>query len=447
MSQRTLSTGVRGAGLSRIVILVLAAVVGVAGPVQCQALPGSVTLGDVYRSLAARNPALQAARARAAAAGARIAPVRTLPAPRLQFGLMNRNLPGLGLSDPLGMNQIQLTQMIPFPGKLGAAGRSAQSQAYATDARAEDLHWELRGQAAMAFYEVYAVERSVEVALETQRLLRDIATTAQTMYAVAEGRQPDVLRTRIEVDRMTEEIVRMRTMRETMAVRLNALLNQPPDQPIGQVRLPSFPALLPEPDSLIALALANRPMLAAGNHEVRAADAAYRLARREIWPDLELGVAYGWRPMPGGGTDRMASFMLGVNLPVFAGSRQLKMRQEAQAMREMARADLAGMESETRARVGVAWAELRQARRLRDLYRTTLLPQAGATVVSSLAAYRVGEVNLMTLLDAQMTVNRYRQDLLGLEAAEGKAWAELEMLTGRPLLDPDRVDDPAGESP
>jgi outer membrane protein TolC len=123
------------------------------------------------------------------------------------------------------------------------------------------------------------------------------------------------------------------------------------------------------------------------------------------------------------------------------------MRQEAQAMREMARADLAGMESETRARVGVAWAELRQARRLRDLYRTTLLPQAGATVVSSLAAYRVGEVNLMTLLDAQMTVNRYRQDLLGLEAAEGKAWAELEMLTGRPLLDPDRVDDPAGESP
>jgi hypothetical protein len=41
----------------------------------------------------------------------------------------------------------------------------------------------------------------------------------------------------------------------------------------------------------------------------------------------------------------------------------------------------------------------------------------------------------MTLLDDRMTVNRYRQELLELEAAEGKAWAELEMLTGRDLID------------
>jgi hypothetical protein len=53
----------------------------------------------------------------------------------------------------------------------------------------------------------------------------------------------------------------------------------------------------------------------------------------------------------------------------------------------------------------------------------------------------------MTLLDAQMSVNQYRQELLQLEAAEGKAWAELEMLTGRQLLDPDRTEDPAVESP
>lgn len=436
----------RGAGFCEIVILVAAAILTHPRLGHAQEASTSLTLGEVYRGLAAQSPLLRAARARTAAAGARVSPVRTLPDPRIQLSLMNRNLPGLGLADPLGMNQIQLLQMIPFPGKLGAAGRSAQAQAEATSARAEDLHWELRSQAAMAFYDVYAVEQSVEVALETQRLLRDIATTAQTMYAVAEGRQPDVLRARIEVDRMAEEIVRMRSMREAMAFRLNALLDQPPDRPVGLARLPAFPETLPELDSLIVLALAHRPMLEAGQQEVRAADAAYTLARREIWPDLEVGIAYGWRPMPEGGTDRMASFMLGMSLPVFAGSRQLKMRQETQAMRQMARADLAAMESETRGRVGVAYSDLRQARRLRDLYRTTLLPQAGTTVVASLAAYRVGEVNLMTLLDAEMTVNQYRQALLRLDSAEGKAWAELEMLTGRQLLDPDRTDDPTVES-
>ncbi len=408
-------------------------------PLQGQQAAEPSTLGELYRRLDTASPRLSAARASARAATFRIAPARTLPDPQLQLGLMNRNLPGLGLQDPLGMNQIQVMQMIPFPGKLGAAGRGAQAQANASQARADDLGWELRNQAAMLFYEVYGTEQGVRVAAETQQLLRDIAATAQRMYAVGEGRQPDVLRTQVEIDRMTEEILRMRTMRDALVARLNALLDRPTDRTVGEARIPIFPAELPSLDSLVVLAVGYRPMLQAGQQDVRAAEAAQALARREIWPDLQLGVIYGQRSMPGGGTDRMASFMFGFSLPVFAGNRQLKMRQETQAMSDEARADLAAMESDTRGRVGVAYADLRQARQLRDLYRVTLLPQARATVTSSLAAYQVGDINLMTLLDAQMTVNRYRQELYRLDTAEGQSWAELEMLTGTELLDPDRT--------
>ena len=59
-------------------------------------------------------------------------------------------------------------------------------------------------------------------------------------------------------------------------------------------------------------------------------------------------------------------------------------------------------------------------------------------MTASFAAYRVGEVNLMTLLDNQTTVNRYRQELITLDAEQGKAVAEMEMLLGRALFDPDR---------
>jgi len=412
---------------------------GVPGVLQGQHAGRLLTLGELYRQLESASPRLSAARASARAATFRIAPARTLPDPQLQLGLMNRNLPGLGLQDPLGMNQIQVMQMVPFPGKLGAAGRGAQAQADASLARAEDLSWELRSQSAMFFYEIYGTEQGIRVAVETQQLLRDIAATAQRMYAVGEGRQPDVLRTQVEINRMTEEVLRMRTMRDALVARLNALLDQPPDAAVGEAQIPVFPSQLPDLDSLVALALGHRPMLKAGQQDVHAAEAAHTLARREIWPDFQLGVIYGQRPMPDGGTDRMASFMLGFNLPVFAGSRQLKMRQETQAMRDMARADLTAMEADTRGRVGVAFADVRQARQLQDLYRETLLPQARATVTSSLAAYQVGDINLMTLLDAQMTVNRYQQDLYRLQAAEGRGWAELEMLAGTTLLDPDRT--------
>jgi cobalt-zinc-cadmium efflux system outer membrane protein len=176
-------------------------------------------------------------------------------------------------------------------------------------------------------------------------------------------------------------------------------------------------------------------MVRAGEQEVRAADADRRLARREIWPDLEVGIAYG-RQRGEMGTEHMGSLLLGASIPIFARSRQLAMREEATAMSRMATAELAEMRAETRGRVGEVYADLTRARTLAALYRGTVLPQAEATVASALSAYRVGSVDFMTLLDGRMTVNRFRQELFSLEAEEGIAWAELEMLTGRPLLDP-----------
>ena len=108
-------------------------------------------------------------------------------------------------------------------------------------------------------------------------------------------------------------------------------------------------------------------------------------------------------------------------------------------MRQMAAADLSAMRADTRARVTEAYASLVRARNLATLYRTTVFPQAEAAVTSALAAYRVGSVDFMTLLDDQMTVNRYRQDLFALEAEQGKAWAELEMLLARELFDANHV--------
>lgn len=105
-------------------------------------------------------------------------------------------------------------------------------------------------------------------------------------------------------------------------------------------------------------------------------------------------------------------------------------------MTAMAVADLRAMQADTRGRVGETNADLRRSRNLAALYRGTVIPQAEATVSSALAAYRVGSVDFMTLLDNRMSVNRYRQELHALEAEEGKAWAELEMVTGQELVDP-----------
>lgn len=399
------------------------------------AAPGRLTLGAVYDAVDRANPRARAARQLARAAEARVPGVTRPPDPELQLGFMNYSLPGLAPDATLGMRQLQLMQMVPLPGKLSAAGDAARARAAAAGARAADVRWEVRAQAAMAFYEGWAAGERIAIARETRRLVEDAATVATAMYRVGEGRQTDVLRARVAIAGMDEEIVRMRVMQEAALARLAAAADAPPASLRGAPVLPRFPDSLPSRDSLEALALAGRPMLAAGAAEVRAASADARLARRELWPDVTVGVQYGERSMGEMGTDRMGSLMVGATLPIFARSRQLQMRAETAAMRAMAEADLAAMRAETRARLTEAHAELASARRLAALYRTTVLPQAEAAAASALASYRTGAVDFMAVLDNRMTVNRYREELVSLRAAEGRAWAELEMLVGRPLLD------------
>ncbi|MEP6473772.1 MAG: TolC family protein [Gemmatimonadota bacterium] len=403
----------------------------------CQTEAPPLTLAQLYRSLETANPQLEAARQLSRAAEERIGPARTLPDPQLQIGVMNRSLPGLGQQRPLGMNQIQLMQMVPIAGQLGLAGKVARAQADASQSRVADLGWDLRARAAMAFYELYQIDQSLAVALTTQQLLREIAKTAENMYAVGAGRQADVLRAQVELARTGEDILRMQTMRVAAAARLNAMLDRPPEAELASPRLPVFPIDLPVLDSLQRLALDNRPMLAAGQHDVEAAVARARLARRQIWPDLQFGLIYGQQSMPGGGTDRMMSFMLGFGVPIFASNRQIPMRREANAMRLMAEADLEAIRAQTRGRLGELYADIGRAQRLSALYRETIIPQAEMTVTSALSAYRLGGVDFMTLLDDQMTVNNYQQALFQLEAEHGQALAEIEMLVGRELMDPD----------
>jgi cobalt-zinc-cadmium efflux system outer membrane protein len=392
-------------------------------------------LANVYRNARDRSPRIAAARALTDAARARTPSARRPPDPQVQFGFMNYTLPGLRPMDVLGMKQLQVMQMLPLPGKLGLAGRVADASADAQAERARDVDWEVRSKAAMAFYDLYVTDRSLSIDRETLRLLQDILRTTESMYRVGEGRQADVLRAQVEIARMVQDTIRMTTMRSAMSARLNAIIDLPPQTLIGTPLLPAFPDSVPGLDAALGAAVVDRPMVRAGERDLEAATAQVKLARREIWPDLTIGLQYGQRSGMDG-TERMGSLMIGGTLPLFARSRQLRMRDEAAAMQQMSRADLMAMRAETQAAVAEAYSNLTRARNLAILYRSTLLPQAEAAITSAFAAYRVGSVDFMTLLDSRMSLNRYRKELVELEADEGKAWADLEMLLGRELFDP-----------
>lgn len=384
----------------------------------------TVRLEAVVASARETNPMLRAARLRAEVLAERVPQAGALPDPQLSFGLMNRMLDGFGADEPMTMNQLQVTQMLPWPGKLRLASARAGLLASAGVLDAAEAEAQLVARVTAIYYELAYIDRAVAIMTRTRDLLRDFFRVSQARYAVGEGLQQDLLQAQVAVARMTEDLVVMEQERVAMAARLNALLGRDAGHLIGALALPSPPGPPGSVDSLMAGAAANRPALLAARERVRAAEEGYRAARRELYPDFMVGLAYGARPQ----YDNMGSVMVGVTIPLWAGKRQLPMRREMAAMQASEEAMAEDLYNDTFAELTELRAEAHRAWQLAQLYGTSILPQARAAVESAMSAYQVGEVDYMTLVESQMTVNRYEIELVRLAARQHQAQARIDAL-------------------
>lgn len=377
------------------------------------------------------NPMLRAARLKAEAARERIGPAGAWPEPELSVSLMNRMISDLGSSaDPMTMNQVGIIQMLPWFGKLGLARERARQLAEAESWDAEESARMLIAQLKGVYYRLAFVDRALVIMNASRELLRSFVQVSQAMYAAGTAVQQDVFQAQVGVARMTEEITLMEQERVALAARLNALLGRDASAPVGPLQLAVETQELPSADSLMALAMAQRPALKAAAARVAGAQAGYRLARRELYPDLMIGLAYGQRPA----FDDMGSLMVGLKVPLWAGSRQLPMRREMEAMQAMAEAEARDLYNRTYAELIELRAEAERSRRLSRLYASSILPQARASVQAALAAYRVGRVDYMSVVENQMTVNRYETESVRLLADYWQAVGEIEARIGSAIF-------------
>jgi cobalt-zinc-cadmium efflux system outer membrane protein len=408
------------------ILLGLSVLAGWAATASAQAPTDTLRLSEAISTARSANPMLAAARLRADAAAERIPQAGALPDPQLTLGLVNRPLDGFGTEEPMTMNVIGVSQMFPWPGKLGFAEDRARFLASAETQSAAETEATLVSRVKSVYYEVAAMDRAITIMERTRELLRDFFQVSQTMYAVGESVQQDVLRAQVAVAQMTEEITSMSQRRIAMAARLNALLGRDAKTPVGGLDLPVVGGELPSVDSLLVIASEQRPALQAAYDRARAAGAGYQQARRELYPDFMVSLEFGGRPQ----YNNMGTVMLGFNLPIWAGSKQLPMRREMQDMKAMETAMAQDVYNETVAELTEARAEVERARALTTLYATAIVPQSRAAVESALSAYRVGRVDYMTLVENEMTVNRYEIAQVQLAAQYHQALARIHALLG-----------------
>lgn len=395
------------------------------------ALPPAATdtfrLADAIAMARAANPMLAAARLRADAATARIAPAGALPDPQLSLALMNRMVARPGSTmDPMTMNQVQAIQMLPWPGQRGARRDQASHLSAALGLDVADAERSLVARVEEQYFRIAFADRAIATSQRTRGLMQDLLAVAEAMYAVGETPQQDVLQAQVAVARMTEDIAVMQAERLAAAARLNALLGRSATHDVGPLELPDEAAPVLPPATLMQSAERHRPALAAARERIRAAEAAYRSAELELYPELMVGLQYGNRAQYAD----MASVMIGFSLPLWARDKQRPMRREMQAMGAMVQAEALDLVNETFAELTELAADAERSRSLASLYATSVLPQSRAAVDAAVAAYRVGRVDFLSVLENQMTVNRYEIEQLRLLANYHTARARIASLAG-----------------
>jgi len=412
-------------------VLVLSALMAAdSGEAISQITAEPLSIDDAVSLAREANPALRAARLRADVAAERVPQAGALPNPMLGFALMNRQIQDFGsTAEPMLQNRIELSQRLPWPGKLGFSEDRWKLLASAGALDAEETEHVLVARVKAVYYRLAFMDRALLIMENTRGLLREFLDVSSTLYAVGEGLQQDVLQAQVAVASMTEDITVVEQDRLATAARLNALLGRAATVGIDELGLPPPGEELPSVEALMVLADAQRPGLQAARERARAAEAGYRAARRAIYPDFTVGMAYSHRPQ----FNDWLSFMVGISLPLWAGKSHLPLRRQMAAEQAEEEARAIDLYNETFARIAERRAEAERARKLVALYSTSVLPQARAAVESALSAYRVGKVDFMTLVQNELTVNRFEIESVRLAAEYQRAVGELQALVASDL--------------
>lgn len=351
---------------------------------------------DLVSQVLARNPGLEASRSAWQAALSRYPQVVSLPDPTLGYSLRPRSISDREV-DPA--HDVELSQPLPFPGKLGLRGEIALASADAASEGVAAERVRLAALASIAFDEYWLADRALETNAQHLAFLEELHATALARYAAGTASQLEVLEAESEVAMLLHGEIELAAERRIAAERINLLLHRAPVLPLPpparELEVPTEHDL--DADALVERALSRRPELRAREAETRANRAAVALAEREFLPDLELQAGY-----MGSMQESPLRPFLGIELelPIQLGRRRAAL-DEANALLARGRSRSRGLEDRVRFEVVVAIERLREAQHLLELSRERLLPAARSRAASAVSAFQTGQSGFPELVSAE----------------------------------------------
>ncbi len=406
------------------------------------ALPEDITLDAYIAEVETSNPLLKSAINRSEALTYRVRPAGTWDDPFIAVGIDDQPFKG---EDTTSVRRYQISQSVPFPGKLGAKQKSAEMRAASARSDVQTQKRELVVLATQLFFRRYYNQHAIEATERIHNLVEEIMSSTKSRYKTGESGHHDWLLTKIELSVLDIERLKLSREQKTLSAMFNELRNQPPEKAIGTLKVNLNQSVERQTD--VEGLLKDQPELASLDSLVSAAEQDQRAANLSYFPDFVFqGMMMeprGMKSAAGNGMDGTEpemsgsswGFMVGMSLPIFFFRKQSELASAASRERAAAVFEKQNLENRIRSEVVDAQEQLRTAQDTARLYKESVIPTTNLAVSNARTGYAAKRLPLSQLLETLKAQRTQELEFLAAQIDVELARTRLkEVLSSPPML-------------
>ncbi len=393
----------------------------------------AVSVQDSVGRALASHPSVLAARQRVAAELNRVAQVTALPDPQFKNTFWPLQDQALQTAGGRVANQMSLQQGVPFPDKLRTRGAIVGHEAQMAQAELEKIERRITEAVRLAYYEIWYAGEAIGIIKQSRAVVDDLTRVAEARYRSG-GTQQDVLRARLETDRLDDQLVRLQRQKEVAQADLAALLQQPLSSvpEAGDLDLTAAPLRL---EALIDNAERCNPSLRGLAAEIRRDRQQQRLACLQQYPDFMVGLNWALisddedviSPVANGHDN--VSLTFGTTLPIWrdkirSGIREAEHRSGSTRQRLEAERDQ--IYGQLRRLTAQADALIEQIR----IYDERMIPRTEDALKLGVADYRGERTDFGSLIDTYRELLMLEMQLARIKATLAGTLAQIDRTVG-----------------
>jgi len=276
------------------------------------------------------------------------------------------------------------------------------------------------------YFQAVLAQRDIDVTTENRQMFQQLVQLNLARFQQGAIPEADLIKVRLERIKFDSALKQAELGFRQAMFRLAERLE---DDAVAKQDVAAgldLPLFNPSLESLLEIALRERPDIQAGVREVAAARERILLEEARAKPDI----------VPYAGFKRIGpddTLMFGVNIPLKVRDRNQAGIARAQADEKAAAALLEVAKSHTVEEVNAAYAAFQTAREQVQTFRDELLNQADESRTIALAAYQEGATPLLSVLEAQRTRAEVRQQYFRTLFDYQTSLSELELAVGKEI--------------